>query len=49
MYDTRLSVTQPAYAQSYARVKVYGTYPNMPAGTAFSTTSPSAVWQTWTP
>lgn len=48
MYDSKLTVTQPAYAESYAKVTVYGSWPSYRAGTAFSSTGPSAVWATWT-
>lgn len=48
MYDTKLEVSQGPYVQSYARVRAYGRWPTHKAGTPFSSTSPSAVWQTWT-
>lgn len=49
VYDARLSVTQPAYGRSYARVKVYGSWGSYPAGTPLSPTTAFAVWQTWNP
>ena len=48
MYDVKLEVNQGAYVQSYAKVRVYGYWPSEKSGVAFSTTYPSAVWQTWT-
>jgi hypothetical protein len=48
MYDAQLSVTQSAYVRSYARVRTYGWWGSYKAGTALSTTTPFAVWQTWT-
>lgn len=49
MYDVQLRVTQGAYVQSYARVRTYGYWPTEKAGTPFTTTYPSAVWETWNP
>lgn len=49
MYDVQLQVTQGAYVQSYARVRTYGYWPTKEAGTPFTTTYPSAVWETWNP
>ncbi|MEC7985009.1 MAG: hypothetical protein VX278_07590, partial [Myxococcota bacterium] len=48
MYDVKLEVSQGAYVRSYARVRSYGMWASRQAGTAFSTSAPFAVWQTWT-
>ncbi len=47
LHDARLIVTQPAYGQSFLRVRAYGAWSSQKAGTPLSETGPSVVWQTW--